>query len=75
MAEKQILRCAQDDNPVDMHFRLRTLEQKQDFRHVLEMVRGGFVSGKKPLDSSDPTYTYSAFAIAIDRGLLQALAM
>ena len=26
MAEKQILRYAQDDNPFDTHFRLRTLE-------------------------------------------------
>ena len=40
------------------------LEQKQNFRNVLEMVRGGFFLRKKPLDRSDSHYTYSAFAIA-----------
>ena len=40
------------------------LEQKQNFRNVLEMVRGGFFLGKNPLDRSDSPYTYSAFAIA-----------
>ena len=49
----------------------RLLEQKQNFRNVLEMVRGGFFLKKKPLDRSDSPYTYSAFAI--NRSLLQAL--
>ena len=61
---KQVLRCAQDDNPFDTHFRLRILEQKQKFCGVLEMVRGGFFLRKKPLDRSDSPYTHSAFAIA-----------
>ena len=43
---------------------VRELEQKQNFRNVLEMVRGGFFLRKKPLDRSDSPYTYSAFAIA-----------
>ena len=43
----------------------RILEQKQNFRNVLEMVQGGFFLRKKPLDRSDSPYTHSAFALAV----------
>ena len=39
------------------------LEQKPNFRDVLEMVRGGFFLRKKPLDGSDSPYTRFAFAL------------
>ena len=40
------------------------LEQKPNFRDVLEMVRGGFFLRKKPLDGSSSPYTNSAFALS-----------
>ena len=43
--------------------RRKMLEQKPNLRGVVEMVRGGFFLGKKPLGDSALHYTDSAFAI------------
>ena len=43
---------------------MRGVEQRQNFRKGLQMVRDEFFSGEKPLDGSCSAFTHAGFAMA-----------